>query len=90
MTQATAIVHVVDDDESLRTALMRLLRASGYEVRTYASAGDFLLNKPESAPGCVVLDVRMPAQAVSNSRRRSRNWMNRCQSFSLLATATSR
>ncbi|MGA8480862.1 MAG: response regulator transcription factor, partial [Chthoniobacterales bacterium] len=60
MTQATAIVHVVDDDESLRTALMRLLRASGYEVRTYASAGDFLLNKPESAPGCVVLDVRMP------------------------------
>jgi FixJ family two-component response regulator len=60
MTQATAIVHVVDDDESLRTALMRLLRASGYEVRTYASAGDFLLNKPENALGCVVLDVRMP------------------------------
>jgi FixJ family two-component response regulator len=60
VTQATAIVHIVDDDESLRTALMRLLRASGYEVRTYASAGDFLLNKPENAPGCVVLDVRMP------------------------------
>jgi FixJ family two-component response regulator len=60
VTQARAIVHVVDDDESLRTALMRLLRASGYEVRTYASAGHFLLNKPENAPGCVVLDVRMP------------------------------
>jgi FixJ family two-component response regulator len=60
VTLATAIVHIVDDDESLRTALMRLLRASGYEVRTYASAGDFLLNKPEDAPGCVVLDVRMP------------------------------
>ena len=60
MTQATATIHVVDDDESLRTALMRLLRASGYEVRTYASAGDFLLNKPENALGCVVLDVRMP------------------------------
>src|SRR5260221_3477670 len=58
--QATATIHVVDDDESLRTALMRLLRASGYEVRTYASAGHFLLNKPEDAPGCVVLDVRMP------------------------------
>src|SRR4030081_2788253 len=58
--QATATIHVVDDDESLRTALMRLLRASGYEVRTYASAGDFLLNKPENALGCVVLDVRMP------------------------------
>ena len=60
MTQATATIHVVDDDESLRTALMRLLRAAGYVVRTYASAGDFLLNKPENALGCVVLDVRMP------------------------------
>jgi len=60
MTQATATIHIVDDDESLRTSLMRLLRAAGYVVRTYASAGDFLLNKPENAPGCVVLDVRMP------------------------------
>lgn len=60
MTQATATIHVVDDDESLRTALMRLLRAAGYAIRTYASAGDFLLNKPENAPGCVILDVRMP------------------------------
>jgi FixJ family two-component response regulator len=60
VTQAPATIHVVDDDESLRTALMRLLRAAGYAVRTYPSAGDFLLNKPENAPGCVVLDVRMP------------------------------
>jgi FixJ family two-component response regulator len=60
VTQPTATIHVVDDDESLRTALMRLLRAAGYAVRAYASAGDFLLNKPENAPGCVVLDVRMP------------------------------
>jgi FixJ family two-component response regulator len=60
VTQATATIHVVDDDESLRTALMRLLRAAGYAIRTYASAGDFLLNKPENAPGCVILDVRMP------------------------------
>ena len=60
MTQAPATIHVVDDDKSLRTALMRLLRAAGYAVRTYPSAGDFLLNKPENAPGCVVLDVRMP------------------------------
>jgi FixJ family two-component response regulator len=60
VTQATATIHVVDDDESLRTALMRLLRAAGYVVRTYASAGDFLLNKPENAPGCMILDVRMP------------------------------
>jgi FixJ family two-component response regulator len=37
-----------------------LLRAEGHEVRTYASAGDFLLNAPDQGPGCVVLDLQMP------------------------------
>jgi FixJ family two-component response regulator len=54
------VVHVVDDDESLRSALARMLRAQGYEVRTYGSAGDFLLTPPAAGPGCLVLDVRMP------------------------------
>ena len=53
------IVHVVDDDEAMRVAVARLLRAEGYEVRTYASAGDFLL-RPEQGPGCIVLDIKMP------------------------------
>jgi FixJ family two-component response regulator len=60
VTEPTPIVHVVDDDDSLRTAVIRLLRAAGHEVRGYSSAGDFLLARPESAAGCVVLDVRMP------------------------------
>jgi FixJ family two-component response regulator len=60
MTEPAPIVHVVDDDDSLRTAVMRLLRAAGYEVRGYSSAGEFLLAKPEHTRGCVVLDVRMP------------------------------
>jgi FixJ family two-component response regulator len=54
------IVHVVDDDEPMRTAVARLLSAEGYEVRTYASAGDFLLAPPDSSSGCVVLDLQMP------------------------------
>jgi len=54
------IVHVVDDDESMRVAVARLLRAEGHEVRTYASAGDFLLAPPEPGPGCLVLDLQMP------------------------------
>jgi FixJ family two-component response regulator len=37
-----------------------LLRAVGYEVRVYASGGDFLLNRQPDLPGCVILDVRMP------------------------------
>ena len=60
MTSPTPIVHVVDDDASLRTAVTRLLQAAGHEVRGYASAGDFLLARPEDAPGCVVLDVDLP------------------------------
>src|SRR5215470_9782104 len=54
------VVHVVDDDETMRVAVSRLLRAEGYEVRTYASAGDFLLSPPQPGPGCIVLDLRMP------------------------------
>jgi FixJ family two-component response regulator len=54
------IVHVVDDDESLRTAMSRLLRAAGYEARTYASAGEFVLARDAEMTGCVLLDVRMP------------------------------
>jgi FixJ family two-component response regulator len=55
-----AIVHVVDDDEPMRTALVRLLRTKGYEVRTYASAGDFLIAPPVGGNGCLILDLQMP------------------------------
>ena len=54
------IVHVVDDDDSLRKAVTRLLRAAGYDVCTYASAGDFALASRDNRRGCVLLDVRMP------------------------------
>jgi FixJ family two-component response regulator len=54
------VIHVIDDDGSMRIAVARLLEAQGYEVRTYASAGDFLLKPPEPGPGCIVLDLKMP------------------------------
>ena len=61
MTDRSPIVHVVDDDDSVRAAVVRLLQAAGYEARGYGSAGEFLLGRTDrSAPGCVVLDVRMP------------------------------
>jgi FixJ family two-component response regulator len=56
----TPIIHVVDDDPSFRTAVMRLLRAAQYEVRAYASASEFLESAPCTAPGCILLDLRMP------------------------------
>ncbi len=60
MNSTYPIVHVVDDDDSVRTAVARLLRASGYEVRAHASAGDFLIHRQLDCPGCVILDIRMP------------------------------
>jgi FixJ family two-component response regulator len=54
------VIHVVDDDEPMRTALMRLLRTEGYEVRGYASAGEFLLAAPKESAGCLILDLQMP------------------------------
>ena len=56
----TPLIRVVDDDESLRTALLRLLGAAGYEAQGYASTGDFLLHSPRERPGCVLLDLRLP------------------------------
>jgi len=60
MTQARPVVHIVDDDHSFRTAVTRLLRAADYEVRSYASAAEFIDGEPCATPGCVLLDLRMP------------------------------
>ncbi|HSC07542.1 MAG TPA: response regulator [Steroidobacteraceae bacterium] len=54
------VVHVVDDDDSARTAVLRLLGAAGYIARGYGSAGEFLMMISDETPGCLVLDVRMP------------------------------
>jgi len=54
------VIHVVDDDESVRGAMKRLLAAAGYGVQTYASAGEFLLHPPQDTSGCLLLDLRMP------------------------------
>jgi FixJ family two-component response regulator len=57
-------VHVVDDDESFRTAMERRLKKAGYEVSTYASAQHLLDRLPgESVPGCILLDVRIPGMS---------------------------
>lgn len=55
-----ATVHVVDDDAGMRKALGRVLEAAGYRVRSYASAGEFLLTERADGPACLLLDIRMP------------------------------
>jgi FixJ family two-component response regulator len=54
------IVYVVDDDPSFRKAVSRLLRTTGLEVETLASAQEFLDHPKVDRPSCLVLDVRMP------------------------------
>jgi FixJ family two-component response regulator len=56
-------VLVVDDDESVRRALKRLLRSNGYQVVTFESAEDFLRSGPVTGEVCIVLDVRLPGMS---------------------------
>ncbi len=60
MSSQSPKVYLVDDDPNLLLALSRLLRASGYEVRSYSSAGAFLADHDLVAPGCLVLDISLP------------------------------
>jgi FixJ family two-component response regulator len=55
------LVHIVDDDASFLTAIERRLKHAGYDVATYGSALQLLVNLPaESVPSCILLDVRIP------------------------------
>jgi FixJ family two-component response regulator len=54
------IIHIVDDDKSFRTAVGRLMEASGFRVVSYESGDDILTHLSSSEPGCIVLDLQMP------------------------------
>ena len=60
MSDTAPTVFVVDDDVSFLTSLARLLRASGFQVKTFSSAADFLAQLSPDARGCVVTDLQMP------------------------------
>jgi len=56
-----ALVHVVEDDERVRAALIRLLSAANLDARGYASAAEFLLaDRDDHAPACILLDLGLP------------------------------
>lgn len=60
MTDRAGTVFVVDDDDSMRRSLGRLLRTAGYEFELFASADEFLRRLPHEGVGCLVLDVQLP------------------------------
>jgi FixJ family two-component response regulator len=60
MTCPTSLVFVIDDDESVRKSLKRLLASAEYESELFASASDFLGRPPHPGPTCVIVDVQLP------------------------------
>src|SRR5215467_5657436 len=59
-TSERAVVHIVDDDASMRGALESLFESVGLDTRIYAAAGEFLAASLVDKPGCIVIDVRLP------------------------------
>jgi FixJ family two-component response regulator len=57
------IVAVVEDDESYRIALQRLLKSAGLPVLCFASAEDFLNSGEQHEAGCLIADIRMPGMS---------------------------
>jgi FixJ family two-component response regulator len=60
MSAAAPTVFVVDDDESVRTSLHRLVRSLGYQANVFADARSFLQSRRGGGPGCAILDVELP------------------------------
>jgi len=60
MKDSDPIVYVVDDDESVRESVKRLITSVGLRVQTFGSTHEFLSAKRPEAPACLVLDVRLP------------------------------
>jgi len=54
------MVFVIDDDESMRKSLKRLLSSVGHESEAFKSAAEFLKRPPHSGNSCVIVDVKMP------------------------------
>lgn len=60
MSETLPIVFVVDDESAVGVSIKRLLHSVGLEARHFTSASEFLRAKRPDAPGCIVLDVRLP------------------------------
>jgi FixJ family two-component response regulator len=60
MPSTRRTVFIIDDDDSVRKALRRLLRAAGHDVQSFATAEEFLQAAALQGPDCLVLDVHLP------------------------------
>lgn len=63
MQEKKVIVYIVDDDDSVRRAIERLIRSADMEAQTFASGGDFLKSKFSDQKACLIADIRMPGMS---------------------------
>jgi FixJ family two-component response regulator len=63
MTDNQSIVMIVDDDDSIRKAVRRLMKSFGFAVETFASAEEFLGSDRLAKTACLILDVHMPGMS---------------------------
>jgi FixJ family two-component response regulator len=63
VSEHAAVVFVIDDDPSMLRSLASLLRSVGLEARVFSSAPEFMRAQRPDAPGCLVLDVRLPGMS---------------------------
>ena len=73
MTERDPIVHVVDDDESVRKSLESLLKSLGHTVESFSSAEDFLNSEAVAKTNCLILDIRMPGMGGRELQRMLKN-----------------
>ena len=60
MSEPDKVVHLVDDDESVRRSVGFMLKTSGFKVHSYPSGAELLKEAKALEPGCILLDIRMP------------------------------
>lgn len=60
MSDSERVVHLIDDDDSVRRSVGFMLKTSGYQVHSYANGIDFLKEAKSLEQGCILLDIRMP------------------------------
>lgn len=70
MTPQTALISVVDDDESLRFALVELIRSLGHEARAFGSAEEFLAAGTAHTFACIISDIQMSGMSGMDLQRR--------------------
>ena len=60
MSKKHSMVYAVDDDESVRSALAKLLRSADLDAETFSSAEEFLKSARQNENACIIIDIRMP------------------------------